>query len=199
MTDIPTSTLSALFLSSLAAFGPHPSILVDSLITLPILLHLLRPGHSRITRLLAYAAVALGSLISYLPTTWGMLPPVQTIALQLVFSLISSAFVIIPLLGHRLLVDRLQVEETQDLDTPERQGGGEKRSRSRWLESAGFPVLWMSSWLLFEQINPFGRQVSCPVSFTFPFAFLESDKVPTCLRGRQQVPQPPCPPSSTQL
>jgi hypothetical protein len=131
--DSTTITYGTLFLTSMVAFGPSPSVLVNSLITIPILLYLTRPGH--------------------------MLPAVQSILLQLVFSLVSAGFVCLPLLAYRALQNALVIKESEDEETRE----ASMRNRSRWLGIAGFPFLWMTGWLVFEQINPFGRQVSAVV------------------------------------
>ncbi|KAG7529746.1 hypothetical protein FFLO_05435 [Filobasidium floriforme] len=154
--DSTTITYGTLFLTSTVAFGPSPSILVNSLITIPILLYLTRPGQEKSDFLIAYGIVTVASFVAYLPTTLHMLPAVQSILLQLVFSFVSAGFVCLPLLAYRALQNTLVIKESENEETRE----ASMRNRSRWLGIAGFPFLWMTGWLVFEQINPFGRQGS---------------------------------------
>lgn len=154
--DSTTITYGTLFLTSTVAFAPSPSVFVNSLITIPILLYLTRPGQEKSDFLIAYGIVTVASFVAYLPTTLHMLPAVQSILLQPVFSLVSAGFVCLPLLAYRALQNVLVVKESEHEETRE----ASMRNRSRWLGIAGFPFLWMTGWLVFEQINPFGRQVS---------------------------------------
>jgi hypothetical protein len=158
--DPTTITYVALFLTSTVAFGPSPSVLVNSLITIPILLHITRPGQERSDFLIAYGIVTVASFVAYLPTTLYMLPAFQSTLLQIIFSLVSGGFVCLPLAAYRALGDALVHEHSEDEERRE----ASKATQSRWFGIAGFPFLWMTGWLIFEQINPFGRQVSTIIS-----------------------------------
>lgn len=165
MIDSTTLAYATIFLTSLVGFGPTPSALINSLITLPILLHLTRPGQGKRNVAIVYGLVVAASFVAYLPRTMYMLPVFQSVLLQAVFSIVSAGFVVLPLTAWRILQERLvrgkhqeEIEGESELGGPH-QDDGRSRSRSTWLAIAGFPVIWMTGWLIFEQINPFGRQV----------------------------------------
>ena len=158
--DSTTITYGTLFLTSTVAFGPSPSALVNSLITIPILLHITRPGQEKRDVVIAYGIITVASFVAYLPMTLYMLPSVQSVLLQTIFSLVSAGFICAPLVAYRSLQQALIPRQAEDGGTSDRPS----QSRSPWLGIAGFPVIWMTSWLFFEQINPFGRQVSNPIT-----------------------------------
>jgi hypothetical protein len=172
MIDFPIITWATLFLSSILALGPSPSILVSSFITVPLLIQLSRAqGEDRTKQVsIAYSLVLVASSLAYLPTTWRILPGFQSILLQLVFSIVSSGFVILPILSYQLLIERIQ-DEPRNLQSSQRRKEG--RNSKRWMEIASFPVIWMTTWLIFEQINPFGRQVSSVAQLSNLFACIE--------------------------